>query len=192
MRDAKKEFQVKALQAFLNEQYGSGIVNGYFGVQTKKSVIRFQKEMRIPATGVVGPQTIAHIRMKCGDASSAGTPKPLTPPATCKVWYDGCNVCSRETAQSDFRCTMRACPEPHTGQPSCTASFTQVFSTPPVSATEPVCSKKAEPVCGTPASCLTTNLVESLPQECTQGKTYVNRCTLDAEKAIFLHDGKCS
>lgn len=33
----------------------------------------------------------------------------FSPPATCKVWNDGCNTCSRETLSSPGACTLRAC-----------------------------------------------------------------------------------
>ena len=35
--------------------------------------------------------------------------KGFTPPASCKAWNDGCNVCSRETPNGKVMCTMRAC-----------------------------------------------------------------------------------
>jgi PKD repeat protein len=45
---------------------------GYFGSQTQASVIQWQSAHNLPATGYVGPMTIAAIRSSCGGGGSGG------------------------------------------------------------------------------------------------------------------------
>lgn len=41
----------------------------------------------------------------------------------CKAWYDGCNTCSRNSADSPAMCTLKACIQGAMARPYCTAYF---------------------------------------------------------------------
>jgi hypothetical protein len=194
-RDSKKDISVAQLQQFLNTRYSGTIINGYFGPKTKAAVLRFQKEQKLPQTGKVGPQTRARMQQLCGTlprTTSDGPDENDTGP-NCKVLYDGCNVCFRDDIGGPLKCTMRACPVEKEKDTICKAFFgiaaTQV---PTVDPKETVCTTEQKTVCGTPYRCLTEDLKESMPRECTHGTTFRNRCMLDAEKALFLHEGTCA
>ena len=58
--------------------------------------------------------------------------QPTTAPDTCRVWNDGCNVCSRTTPGGALACTKRACI--WQGVPMCEV----YFDTPPVTSNDPV------------------------------------------------------
>ncbi len=45
---------------------------------------------------------------ECREFFDTPTP-PLTPPDNCKIWYDGCNTCSRGEAGGLMACTQKAC-----------------------------------------------------------------------------------
>ncbi len=195
-RDTKKDATVSQLQQFLNMQYPGTIVNGYFGPKTRTAVIRFQRENKIPQTGKVGPQTRARMQTICGAAprKAGEVPDEKDTGVTCKVLYDGCNICSRDEIGGMLRCTMRACPEAVMKDTVCKSFFGfTATNVPAVDPKEIVCSTEHKPACGTPYHCLIEdNLKETMPRECTHGKTYKNRCMLDAEKALFLHEGTCA
>lgn len=196
-RDTKKDTTVAQLQQFLNTRYPGTIVNGYFGPKTRTAVIRFQKEEKIPQTGKVGPQTRARMQALCGATprKPGDAPDENETGPTCKVLFDGCNICSREEIAGVLRCTMRACPETAMKDTVCKSffGFPATTNVPTPDPKEIVCSTENKPACGTPYHCLVEdNLKETMPRECTHGKTYKNRCMLDAEKALFLHEGTCA
>jgi len=56
--------------------------------------------------------------------------KDPTIPNDCKVWYDGCNTCSRSEPNGDMACTLRYCFAP--GTPSCKEYFSDDNNKPPV------------------------------------------------------------
>lgn len=192
-RDSKKDISVAQLQQFLNTRYPGTIINGYFGPKTRTTVIRFQKDQKLPQTGKVGPQTRARMQQLCAAAQKPfGTDETDTGPA-CKVLYDGCNVCSRDEVGGPLKCTMRACPKESEKDTICKAFFgVPAANVPSVDPKETVCSTEQNNVCGTPYRCLTEDLKDAMPRECTHGTTFRNRCMLDAEKALFLHEGTCA
>jgi peptidoglycan hydrolase-like protein with peptidoglycan-binding domain len=51
------------------------------------------------------------------------------------------------------------------------------------------CPANYAPVCGTPKRCVYE--ATGLHGECAYGKTYSNRCALDAEEATFKYEGEC-
>jgi peptidoglycan hydrolase-like protein with peptidoglycan-binding domain len=60
--------EVINLQKFLSDYYGLSQPNlqtGYFGPLTQKYVMQFQREIGLPAMGIVGPATRAAILAKC-------------------------------------------------------------------------------------------------------------------------------
>ena len=100
--------EVRTLQNFLFNYYGvSGEINatGFFGRLTKNYVSKFQREQNLyPVTGGVGPLTRNKMKSLCGnnqDDSAGG--------ANCKVYYDGCNTCSRIYVGGPAMCTLMAC-----------------------------------------------------------------------------------
>jgi hypothetical protein len=184
-RDTKKDVSVAQLQQVLKQRYPETIVNGYFGPKTRTLVMRFQKEMKLPQTGKLGPQTREKLRQLCT--------APKEPPQSCKVLFDGCNVCSRDVIGGPLRCTLRACAD-QKEQPSVCKEFfgVQASDVPSVKDGEVMCTKEYKPICGTPYSCLVNDLKDDVPRECTHGMTFGNKCTLDAQKGLFLHDGECA
>lgn len=116
--------EVRTLQKFLFNYYGVAeelTATGYFGRITKNYVSRFQKENGVSSvTGGVGPITRTIIGSLCsnngnagtvnygGDSTGSGNSNGASP-ANCKVWYDGCNTCSRQTIGGQQICTMMAC-----------------------------------------------------------------------------------
>ncbi len=62
-------------------------------------------------TYVPGPtynnQTQCGMVLSCGQGNNQGVPN------NCKVWYDGCNTCSRNTPGGPMMCTMMACMTDH-------------------------------------------------------------------------------
>lgn len=193
-RDSKKDISVAQLQQFLNTRYPGTIINGYFGPKTRTAVIRFQKDQKLPQTGKVGPQTRARMQQLCGTApkNPNDTDETDTGP-TCKVLYDGCNICIRDEVGGLLKCTMRACAEGSEKDTVCKAFFGKpATNVPTIDPKEIVCSTEQKNVCGTPYRCLTEDLKEGMPRECTHGTTFRNRCMLDAEKALFLHEGSCA
>lgn len=194
-RDTARDTSVAMLQQFLNGRYPGTIVNGYFGPKTRTTVMRFQKDYKLPQTGTVGPQTRTKMQQLCGNAQSNEALNELDTGPSCKVLYDGCNVCTRDEVGGVLRCTMRACAESKFADTTCKSFFngTHSVNVPAVDTKETVCAMEHKPVCGTPYRCLTDeNLKDSMPRECTHGSTFKNKCVLDAEKALFLHDGSCA
>ena len=58
LRQGDKGVHVLSLQAALNDQAGTTLKGtGYFGAETKKAVVAFQKAHGIKASGIVGPKT---------------------------------------------------------------------------------------------------------------------------------------
>lgn len=54
------------------------------------------------------------------------------------------------------------------------------------------CTMEYAPVCGKPKYCLTSKFTsDSYPQECQTGKTYGNKCSLNAEGAQYISTGEC-
>ncbi len=47
----------------------------------------------------------------------------VKPDVRCKVWFDGCNTCSRTVAGSGFTCTQMACTQSVVAQPACREYF---------------------------------------------------------------------
>jgi hypothetical protein len=63
-----KTAQVRELQQFLSTYYGVSadtMISGYFGFNTEKYLMKFQKEKKISATGSLGPLTRAAIAKAC-------------------------------------------------------------------------------------------------------------------------------
>lgn len=54
----------------------------------------------------------------------------FVPPANCKAWNDGCNICSRQTPNAPAMCTARACFA--AGKGYCTTYFDTTANRPPV------------------------------------------------------------
>jgi hypothetical protein len=118
---------------------GESLNSGVFNSNVKKYVLKFQRETGVNPTGGVGPVTRAKMQSLCipmvggdrdahGCIGSAGYTwcavknKCLRPfeescgkvdesggGPNCKVWYDGCNTCSRSTVGGMQACTMMAC-----------------------------------------------------------------------------------
>lgn len=75
-RDNYKDTQVAQLQTFLARYYGvdeQKIVTGYFGSITYEHVVRFQKEHKLPTTGIVDVDTQNAIAVACKNVSTATT-----------------------------------------------------------------------------------------------------------------------
>lgn len=55
------------------------------------------------------------------------------------------------------------------------------------------CTKEYKPVCGKPNTCLTGDFTNppGPPAYCSEGKTYSNRCMMNADGASFLYEGQC-
>jgi len=81
MRDSgRSKPGITELQKFFSRYYNLNPdinVTGYFGIVTRKNVIRFQREQNLPAYGVVGPLTRATIAKVCG-----GTGEPQQIPSS--------------------------------------------------------------------------------------------------------------
>jgi hypothetical protein len=112
---------------------------GFFGNLTKNYVARFQTENNLlPVTGGVGPLTRSKIKSICGIVGgdsdehgcktsagytwcavknkclrnweeSCGKQDESGGGPNCKVWYDGCNTCSRQYIGGPQMCTLMAC-----------------------------------------------------------------------------------
>ncbi len=172
-RDANTNGEVTELQMFLADQYdlSDTFPSGFFGAQTHKYVLKFQKNYGLPAFGIVGSLTRAKIKEVCSGVAVVGGDRDVhgcigsagytwcttlnkcvrsweekcpavvidTNPALdpqCKVWYDGCNTCSRTTPGSEGMCTMMACiqgfPMGQAPKPYCKEYFTASTNRPPV------------------------------------------------------------
>lgn len=73
---------VNELQIELNEYLGTHLaVDGYFGPETYKAVVAFQKQANIRADGIVGPQTKAALDARGAvDTPHPGAPLPPAQP----------------------------------------------------------------------------------------------------------------
>lgn len=119
--------------------YLTGEPTGFFGSATLRAVKKYQQAQGLSSTGFVGPQTLKALKSscepiamcsyavppegctyvagpnydstsQCGMVLSCGNGGNSTEaPASCKVWYDGCNTCSRSTPGGPLACTMMAC-----------------------------------------------------------------------------------
>ncbi len=124
VRFGQRSEDIKNLQTYLYAKYNpQGKPTGYFGTLTRSYVVRFQKEHHITPTGIVGPLT----RKALGEDCDGTTPPPISgtsqPSATCKVWFDGCNTCSRTSPGGPMMCTMMACIWANQGAATCKESF---------------------------------------------------------------------
>lgn len=119
LRFGQKNTQVYDLQNFLFTIYNVNMKpTGYFGTVTKTYVIRFQKERGLKADGIVGPITKSIMRTLCGSDNTTNNI-----PSTCKVWFDGCNTCSRTSSNGEMMCTMMACIWSNDKASGCLESF---------------------------------------------------------------------
>lgn len=114
-------------------------VSGYFGRLTKNYVAQFQREHNLyPVTGGMGPLTRNKMKSLCGVVGgdidqygcigsagytwcavknkclrsweeSCGKQDDSAGGANCKVYYDGCNTCSRSYVGGPAMCTLMAC-----------------------------------------------------------------------------------
>lgn len=114
VRTGKME-DVKELQQHLKENgYLTATATGYFGPATMSALRNWQKSQGLPSTGFMGAMTRGKIKNMCNDmvngnaSSTAGVTNPGIP-ASCKVWYDGCNTCTRSEPGKEFACTRMAC-----------------------------------------------------------------------------------
>lgn len=65
--------EVRNIQSRLKSWgYYTGNVDGIYGTQTKKAVIKFQKAHKLTADGIAGPRTLEKIGLPTGSASSGG------------------------------------------------------------------------------------------------------------------------
>lgn len=126
--DATGFFGPLTVSALMHWQASQGVVAsgdarttgwGAVGPLTRSAIARWCGQHSSPPSCT--PQTYTPVA--CSDGSQSqptrdaqgcitGYECPVsnfTPPATCKVWNDGCNECSRQTPTSDAMCTQRAC-----------------------------------------------------------------------------------
>lgn len=60
MKNGDRNDSVRAVQEALQFLgYSTGLVDGWFGPETERSVRRFQQDMGIQNDGIVGPETLA-------------------------------------------------------------------------------------------------------------------------------------
>lgn len=65
--------EVRNIQSRLKSWgYYSGNVDGIYGTQTRKAVVKFQKTHGLKADGIAGPRTLEKIGLPTGSASSGG------------------------------------------------------------------------------------------------------------------------
>jgi hypothetical protein len=118
---------------------GEVSATGFFGRLTKNYVSQFQREHNLyPVTGGVGPLTRNKMKSLCGVVGgdtdqygckasagytwcavknkclrsweeSCGKQDDSAGGANCKVYYDGCNTCSRSYVGGPAMCTLMAC-----------------------------------------------------------------------------------
>jgi hypothetical protein len=117
IRYGQKNTQVVELQKYLFTKYNVQTqTTGYFGMITRSHVIQFQKDNGLQADGIVGMQTRSKIQTLCSQMVK-------TPADSCKIWFDGCNTCSRTTPGGTMACTMMACIWANEQAAECRASF---------------------------------------------------------------------
>jgi len=101
---------VKSLQEKLFEKgYLKTKPTGYFGDITLKAVKKYQKNNGVEETGFVGEKTRRILRNNFCNVSPVEDTQYKEAPKNCKVWFDGCNTCSRNENGSPMACTMMAC-----------------------------------------------------------------------------------
>ncbi len=76
---------------------------GFFGLKTKTLLEKYQTENGLQVSGGLGPLTRSAIQKECGNIDENIAPN------NCKIWYDGCNSCSRQYVVGPLMCTMMAC-----------------------------------------------------------------------------------
>lgn len=119
LRVGQRNTSVSELQKFIFETYRVQTKpTGYFGSITKQYVMLFQQRYGLQADGIIGPVTRTQITRSC---SADGTSSNI--PATCKVWFDGCNTCSRTTVGGPLMCTQMACIWANEKAAECRQSF---------------------------------------------------------------------
>lgn len=123
---------VVELQQYLHSAgvYTYPAYTGYYGIVTQQAVQTWQTRHSVanasmPGYGQVGPRTRANIQQQCaGTGVTPSTPvAPTAAPADCRVWDDGCNICSRSYAGGPLACTQRACFA--AGTPKCNVYFNE-------------------------------------------------------------------
>lgn len=108
-----KSEDVRILQKYLiDNSYLKTNATKYFGPATLLAVKNFQKANNISSTGYFGPITRGVFRsIFCPiiEPPIIVDPGPNQPPESCKVWYDGCNTCSRSEVGGELACTKMMC-----------------------------------------------------------------------------------
>ncbi len=82
---------------------------GYFGSMTLNAVKKYQKDNGVNNTGFVGEKTRGILRNHFCNVSTTDDNTNNDIPKNCKVWFDGCNTCSRSEEGYPMACTMMAC-----------------------------------------------------------------------------------
>lgn len=111
-------FGVLTLGAVMNYQRDNAIsMTGFVGPLTR-GVLRSQYCNTPPIAMcdyAAPPEGCAYVpgpnynnQTQCGMVLSCNNTPPVAP-ASCKVWFDGCNTCSRSTPGGPMACTMMAC-----------------------------------------------------------------------------------
>jgi len=124
-RFGQKSSSVTNLQRYLFAIYNPSMnPTGYFGSLTRSYILKFQKDNGIAQVGLVGPVTRAALKRTCdANYASVHTPTSDIPSASCKVWFDGCNTCSRSTVGGPLACTQMACIWANSDAATCRESF---------------------------------------------------------------------
>lgn len=146
----KREF-VKELQKILIEYgYLKGTADGFFGKKTESALKVYQRKNDLVDTGKLDSNSMLSLRSQfcnvgvavcdyaappegCNyipgpqydSASQCGMVLSCTnqDAPNCKVWNDGCNVCSRNEVGGQQMCTMRACYQFQQGTAYCQEYF---------------------------------------------------------------------
>ncbi len=105
--------EVKDLQEKLREKgYLNASSTGHYGFLTREAVKKYQRDNGILATGNIFERTLGQLKKHfCGAGNSDNNNNASTSPITnnCKVWFDGCNNCSKSTISGAAACTMMYC-----------------------------------------------------------------------------------
>lgn len=135
----KSEEVKKLQNLLISNGYLNSEPTGYFGVATLRAVKKYQQAQGISSTGYVGTQTLNKLRSSCEPVAMCSYAAPPAgcgyiagpnynattqcgmvlscegpntsneAPTNCKVWYDGCNTCSRSASGAPLACTKMAC-----------------------------------------------------------------------------------
>lgn len=103
---------VRELQEKLREKgYLNASSTGYYGPMTREAVKRYQRDNGISPTGNIFEKTLGQLKKHFCEVRGNGNNNASSSPITnnCKVWYDGCNTCSKSTATGTAACTMMYC-----------------------------------------------------------------------------------